>query len=166
MTDIDEFTDLPVFVEIKRHSNVKYELNKETFKLEIDRMLHYPYFYPYAYGFFLNTIAGDGDELDALIISNNQLKNDIIIKGAIVGGLMMEDEGGIDEKIFVVPSHELEEFENMRPEKKAEIYEDIAWFFSNYKNKELVKWSKVHSTMSREDAIATYKKCRIPQNNK
>jgi inorganic pyrophosphatase len=70
----------------------------------------------------------------------------------------MEDEGGIDEKVFVVPSNELEEFLSMRDEKKNEIYEDIAWFFSNYKNKELVKWSKVHNTMNREEAIEVYKK--------
>ncbi len=145
---------VPVFVEIKRHGNVKYELNKTLNKLEIDRILHYPYFYPYAYGFIPGTLAKDGDELDAIIISTSDIQNDIIIQTEIVGGLTMEDEGGMDEKIFVVPSHELHQYNCIPEETKRAMFEDIAWFFSNYKKKELSKWSKVHdfidSVKSRE----------------
>jgi inorganic pyrophosphatase len=52
-----------VYIEIEKHSNQKYEFNKTTNKLELDRVLPYPYFYPYAYGFIENTLAMDGDEL-------------------------------------------------------------------------------------------------------
>ena len=51
---------------------MKYEYNKDINLLELDRILKYPYFYPYAYGFFKNTIGNDGDELDALLITNEK----------------------------------------------------------------------------------------------
>jgi len=63
-----------VYIEIERFSNQKYEWNKSTESLELDRVLPYPYFYPFAYGFIENTTAEDGDELDALIVSDEPIK--------------------------------------------------------------------------------------------
>jgi inorganic pyrophosphatase len=154
----EEIGEIPVYIEIEKHTNVKYELNKETNKLEIDRVLPYPYFYPYSYGFITNTRADDGDELDALILSKNLYPRDIIVKTHMIGALIMEDEKGMDHKIFCVPVNELEEFCCLSKTKLCEMFEDIMWFFSNYKSKEKKKWSKVHGIVNYEVANDIYQK--------
>ena len=60
---------IKVYIEIEQFSNQKYEFSRETNQLELDRVLPYPYFYPYSYGFIPNPVAMDGDDLDALIIT-------------------------------------------------------------------------------------------------
>jgi inorganic pyrophosphatase len=72
-TDLDNF--VKVYIEIKQYSIIKYEYNKQTQQLEIDRILKTQYPYPYAYGFIPNTLADDGDELDILIITNKHIDN-------------------------------------------------------------------------------------------
>jgi inorganic pyrophosphatase len=153
-----------VIIEIERHSNVKWEYNRTTQTLELDRMLPYPYFYPYAYGFFPGTLGNDGDELDVLYITDtpfvnyNQIRT--TVGGYIVGGLIMEDEKGMDEKIFVVPENEVAAFQDMDHEHKNQIYEDIVWFFSHYKSKDVDKrWSKVHRIVDECEATQIYKQC-------
>ena len=144
-----------IYIEIEKHSNMKYEFNKENNKLELDRVLHYPYFYPYAYGFFEKTIGNDGDELDALLITDKYYKNGEIVNCKIVGGLVMEDEHGMDEKIFVVPINDYM-YIDLDEEDKKEIHDNIIWFFSNYKSKDKDKWSKVHRLMNSKQAINLY----------
>jgi len=144
-----------IYIEIEKHSNMKYEFNKEINKLELDRILPYPYFYPYAYGFFKNTIGNDGDELDALLITNDKYNIDENVKCKIIGGLIMEDEKGMDEKIFVVPINDTMYY-NLTELEKNEIHNNIIWFFSNYKSKEKEKWSKVHRLMNETEAINLY----------
>lgn len=63
-----------IFIEIEQNSNMKYEFNKQTKRLELDRILEEPYKYPCSYGFILNTLAMDGDELDVLILTNKHIK--------------------------------------------------------------------------------------------
>jgi inorganic pyrophosphatase len=157
----EEIGEIPVYVEIEKHTNVKYELNKEAHKLEIDRVLPYPYFYPYSYGFIPNTCAEDGDELDALIFSRNSYPKDIIVKTHIIGALIMEDEKGIDHKLFCVPVNEIEDFCCLTKAKLCQMFDDIAWFFSNYKSKEKKKWSKVHGVVNYKTAIEIYQKCLL-----
>lgn len=153
-----------IIIEIERHSNTKWEYDRVNDRLYLDRVLKYPYFYPQAYGFFPNTIGNDGDELDVLLITDckylNYNDDRKTVKGYIVGGLMMHDEKGADEKIFVVPSDELESYIAMPLAKKTEIYDDIVWFFSNYKMNEPEKWSKVDYMMDAEEAINTYVSAR------
>lgn len=144
-----------IHIEIEKHSNKKYEYDREKNELFLDRILPYPYFYPYAYGYFKNTIGNDGDELDVLVITNFEYKVDQHIQCRIVGGLIMEDEKGMDEKIFVVPIHDNKYLE-MSESEKNEIHENIIWFFTNYKSKEKNKWSKVHRLMTMEDAVELY----------
>jgi inorganic pyrophosphatase len=91
-----------VYIEIEKNSNIKYEFNKENNKLEIDRILDPPFVYPYAYGFIPNTLAMDGDDLDILIITDKNLKNDNFYDVYIIGVLIMEDEKGMDEKVLCV----------------------------------------------------------------
>ena len=71
---------IKVYIEIEKFSNIKYEFNKELNKLCVDRILPYPYFYPYAYGFIPNTKALDGDELDICVLTNIPYKNDVLLE--------------------------------------------------------------------------------------
>ena len=162
MTTIPSSAQQPVevIIEIERHSNLKWEYDRVNDRLFLDRTLKYPYFYPQTYGFFPNTIGNDGDELDVLLITDRKYVNyndsRKTVKGYIVGGLMMHDEKGADEKIFVVPEDELETYLNMPVKQKTAIYDDIVWFFSNYKINEPEKWSKVDYMMESQEAVDTY----------
>jgi inorganic pyrophosphatase len=78
------------------------------------------------------------------------------IKAYIIGGLMMHDEKGADEKIFVVPEDEFESYKSMSEKSKNSIYDDIIWFFSNYKMNEPDKWSKVDYMMEQQEAFDVY----------
>jgi inorganic pyrophosphatase len=144
-----------VHVEIEKHSNEKREYDTNECAFVLDRILPYPYFYPYAYGYFSGTLGNDGDELDALIITNKHYRIDDIVDCRIVGGLSMEDEKGMDEKIFVVPLHDTE-YETMTRAEKEEVHENISWFFTNYKNKTKGRWSKVHGFLGQDTAISLY----------
>jgi inorganic pyrophosphatase len=143
-----------VYIEIEKGSNIKYEYDKESKKLIVDRILDEPYVYPYAYGFIPNTMAFDNDELDVLIITNKYIKNDEYYSVYIVGCLVMEDEKGMDEKILCVLEEEYDKMNNLTEESKESIYD----FFSNYKKKDIHKWSNVLGFISQEMSIELYKK--------
>jgi inorganic pyrophosphatase len=149
-----------VYIEIERDSNLKYELNKETGKLEIDRTLPYPYYYPCAYGFIEKTLAMDDDELDALILTEKKLSNDSWYDAYIIGVLVMSDEKGLDEKIICVLAEDYGLINDIEliPD---EIKENIHWFFSNYKNKTPGKWSSVEGFKNKDAAVHIYGKSLI-----
>jgi inorganic pyrophosphatase len=146
-----------VYIEIEKHSNQKYEFNKTTNKLELDRVLPYPYFYPYAYGFIENTLAMDGDELDVLIITDKELKNDNWYDVHMIGVLIMSDEKGLDEKILCVLPGDYETMNDIHL-LSDEIKDNIQWFFSNYKNKTPGKWSTVEGFDNKGVAKQIYEK--------
>ena len=103
-----------VIIEVSANSNVKYEMDKESGALIVDRFLHTPMFYPANYGFLPHTLADDGDPLDALVITRFKLQEGSVIKAKPVGVLIMEDEKGMDEKIICVPSNKLDKaYENV-----------------------------------------------------
>jgi len=149
-----------IIIEIERHSNIKWEYDRVNDTLFLDRVLKYPYFYPYAYGFFPKTLGNDGDELDALLITEtpyqNYTGNKTTIECYIVGGLMMNDEKGEDEKIFVVPKDEINEYLSKSDAEKQQIQDDIIWFFSNYKLREEGKWSQDGILLDVDTAINVY----------
>jgi len=147
---------IEVFIEIEKFSNQKYEVNKDTGELELDRILPYPYFYPYAYGFIPNTLAMDCDDLDALIITDIPLKKDNKYKAKIVGVLVMEDEKGMDEKVLCV-LHEDSNDINDISDFETDVLDNVKWFFENYKNKTPGKWSKVIGYENKKYAIDLYK---------
>lgn len=156
----DEYDDgvVPVFVEIEQHSNEKWEWNHETQTLELDRMLPAPYKYPFAYGFIPDTLGGDGDALDALIVtvSSHPLIQQMTYEVRIVGVLVMEDEQGRDEKMLCVLEKDwiqgIRELEHL-PLKSRD---DIQYFFAHYKSKTPRKWSRVHGLLGRKEAIKLY----------
>jgi len=151
---------VPVYIEIEKDSNIKYELNKDLNKLEVDRVLPYPYYYPYYYGFILKTKAMDDDELDALIITEKNLEKDRIYYVYIIGVLIMRDEKGMDEKVLCVLEDDYDTINNIN-DLNSEIKENIFWFFSNYKTKTPNKWTEVYGFKNKEDAINIYEKSRI-----
>ena len=127
------------YIEIEKHSNLKYEYDKTLNQLILDRILPYPYFYPYAYGFIPNTLAKDNDELDVLIISNYKIEKDQFYEAYIIGVLLMEDEQGVDEKILCVVDEEYDGIKDIE-DLDDNVLENIHWFFSNYKKKSPGKW--------------------------
>lgn len=145
------------YIEIEKHSNIKYEYNHCLKKLEIDRIMPYPYFYPYAYGFIPYTLASDGDELDILIITNQPCLKDFTYDVYIIGALVMEDEKGMDEKILAVLCDEPTNICDI-DDLSNEIKDNIYWFFSNYKSKTPGKWSKVMGFIDKSEAIELYNK--------
>ena len=89
---------------------VKYELDKASGALRVDRFLHTAMFYPGNYGFIPHTLSADGDPCDVLVVSQVQVVPGAIVRCRPVGALMMEDEAGGDEKIIAVPVDALAPF--------------------------------------------------------
>lgn len=134
---------------------VKYELDKETGAMFVDRFLHTAMQYPGNYGFIPGTLSGDGDPVDIIIIGQISVMPGCVMPVRPVGVLMMEDEGGMDEKIIAVPANSLhpyhtdiESFEDLRPI----LREKIEHFFTHYKDLEKGKWSKVARWGDAEEA--------------
>ena len=152
-------TPVKAFIEIEKGCNIKFELNKNTNTLEIDRMLPQPYVYPYSYGFIPNTIAEDGDELDILILSEKPIPNNHTISVYMIGALLMEDEHGKDDKIIAVCDNDYF-YGNKRNicDLSSDVIESIQTFFANYKLNEPGKWSKVEGFVDKTYAYDIYRR--------
>lgn len=125
---------------------VKYEMDKESGLMFVDRFLHTAMVYPGNYGFIPHTLSGDGDPVDVLVIGNIPVMPGAVLRSRPVGVLLMEDDGGQDEKIIAVPVAKLHPYHNdvTDIEDVRQILRDqIAHFFSHYKDLEKGKWSKV-----------------------
>lgn len=125
---------------------VKYELDKESGAMFVDRFLHTSMFYPGNYGFIPHTLSGDGDPVDVLVISSVAVMPGAVLRSRPVGVLLMEDDKGQDEKIIAVPVAKLYPYhDNIECLNDIrEIQRDqIAHFFTHYKDLEKGKWSKV-----------------------
>jgi len=151
---------LRVYIEIEQYSNQKYEWNKNTNTLDIDRVLPYPYFYPFSYGFIENTLAEDGDELDALILTNDPIERDKRYSVYPVGVLIMKDEKGMDEKVLCVLEKDYGQIQDITDISQTDL-DNIRWFFSNYKSSTPGKWSQVYSFENREHALKIYSQSKI-----
>ena len=144
-----------VVIEVSAGSNVKYEFDKETGALMVDRFLHTPMFYPANYGFLPHTLADDGDPLDALVITRFKLQEGSVIKAKPVGVLIMEDEKGMDEKIICVPADKLDKaYENVKDieDLPKQVLDEIKHFFEHYKDLEKGKFVKVQDIQNVEKA--------------
>ena len=148
------------YIEIEKDSNIKYEFDKVQNKLVVDRILKDGFHYPYAYGFIPGTLAKDNDELDVLIITNMKVNIDTNIDGYIIGGIIMEDEKGMDEKIFIVPTYEYKYLYDINL-MDMNVVEKICEFFANYKKDDDNKWSKIHGLLTKQEAIILYNSSKI-----
>ena len=102
--------DINVVIEVPANSAVKYEMDKESGAVFVDRILFTPMFYPCNYGFMPNTLSDDGDPVDVLVVGRHELAPGSVIRAVPVGVLMMEDEKGGDEKIVAVPHAKIDAF--------------------------------------------------------
>lgn len=124
---------------------VKYELDKDSGFMIVDRFLHTPMFYPGNYGFIPHTLSGDGDPVDVLVVGRKPVMPGAIMAVRPVGVLLMEDDGGEDEKIIAVPTDRLhpyhadvKDYTDLRKINR----DQIEHFFTHYKDLEPGKWSK------------------------
>ena len=150
-----------VFIEIPKDGNVKYELDKESGVIFVDRFLYTPMSYPFNYGFIPNTLSQDGDPIDVLVLSDQIVMPGTVITSKIIGLLEMEDEAGIDTKIIAVPTEKIDPLfgiYNDISELPDSLRNKIKHFFENYKTLEPGKWVKIKDWKGREEAIAAIKK--------
>ena len=122
---------------------VKYEFDKKSGAIFVDRFLHTAMFYPGNYGFIPHTLSEDGDPCDILVISQVPVVPGAVIRCRPVGALLMEDEAGTDEKILAVPVDALHPFYTgitRYRDLPAVMIEQIAHFFQHYKDLEKGKW--------------------------
>ena len=139
--------DVNVIIEIPMGgSPVKYELDKASGAMFVDRFLHTAMYYPCNYGFIPHTLSEDGDAVDAAVLGQIPVIPGCVIHSRPVGVLLMEDESGIDEKILCVPVDKLHPYyENVVSHRDVRpvLIEQIAHFFAHYKDLEKGKWAKV-----------------------
>ena len=154
--------NIDAIVEIPMNSNIKYEYDKELNMIRYNRILKSPMVYPCNYGFIPNTLGGDKDPLDILILSENSFHPGIIINCKIIGVLLMEDEEGIDEKIIGIPYVDINN-ENINDLNDISniLLKNIKYFFTNYKNNDKNKWTKVYDYENKEKAIEIIQKNKI-----
>ena len=139
--------DVNVIIEVPIGGEpIKYEMDKASGALVVDRFLYTSMRYPGNYGFIPHTLSGDGDPCDVIVANTRAIVPGAIISCRIVGVLLMEDEGGGDEKLIAVPSAKL-------TQRYADVttYTDlpqitldqIEHFFAHYKDLEPNKWVKI-----------------------
>ncbi len=125
---------------------IKYEMDKNAGTLVVDRFLYTAMRYPGNYGFIPHTLSGDGDPCDVLIANTRAIAPGAVINVRPVGVLVMEDDGGQDEKIIAVPSSKLtqryDRIGNYTDLPEITI-KQIEHFFEHYKDLEPGKWAKI-----------------------
>lgn len=139
--------DINVIVEVPIGGEpIKYEMDKEAGTLVVDRFLHTPMRYPGNYGFVPHTLSEDGDPIDVLVANTRPILPGAVINVRPIGVLKMEDDGGGDEKILAVPSPKLTKryvhVHNYTDLPQITL-DQIAHFFTHYKDLEPGKWAKL-----------------------
>lgn len=150
--------DFNVIIEIPMNADpIKYEVDKETGALFVDRFMMTSMHYPCNYGYIPHTIADDGDPVDVLVITPFPLIAGVVVRCRAVGLLQMEDEAGGDAKLLAVPIDKIlprythwQKPQDMQPI----ILEQIQHFFEHYKDLEKGKWVKIKGWQGPEAAHA------------
>ncbi len=153
--------DINVVIEIPQGSAVKYEIDKASGALMVDRFLFTPMAYPAAYGFIPGTLAEDGDPADAMVLLPGAVVPGAVVRARPIGVLLMEDEAGPDEKIVCVPHDKIHpQFSAVRS--TADLPEitrqAIEHFFTRYKDLEKGKWVKISGWADQAAAEAVIQK--------
>lgn len=150
-----------VVIEIPYGSNIKYELDKESGAVVVDRVMYSAMFYPANYGFVPNTLSNDGDPADVLVLNEYPLQAGSVIKCRLIGVLLMEDESGIDEKLLAVPVSKIDprydDIKSLDDLPKITL-DRIKNFFETYKMLEPNKWVKVKDYKGKDEAQAILQK--------
>ncbi|KXW59036.1 inorganic diphosphatase [Ferrovum myxofaciens] len=151
-------TDFNVIIEIPMHGDpIKYELDKETGAMFVDRFMSTAMHYPCNYGYIPQTLSQDGDPVDVLVITPVPLITGVVVRCRALGVLKMTDEAGQDAKLLAVPVDKLctlyrhlERVEDL-PELTLQ---QIVHFFEHYKDLEKGKWVKVEGWAGPQEAHA------------
>lgn len=154
--------DVNVIIEVPVGGEpIKYEMDKASGALVVDRYLYTSMRYPGNYGFIPHSLSDDGDPIDVLIASTRAITPGAVVNCRPIGALIMKDEAGGDEKIIAVPSTRLtrryESVENASDLPRITI-EQIEHFFAHYKDLETNKWVEVERWIDAEEAKALIKK--------
>lgn len=148
--------DIYIIVEIPAKSDpVKYEVDKESGSLFVDRFMPTAMFYPCNYGYINNTLSLDNDPVDVMICTPYPIRSGSIIRGRPVGLLEMEDESGEDAKVIAVPHESVtKDYEYVKNiyDLSESLLAQIVHFFENYKKLEKGKWVKVRGWKGVETA--------------
>ncbi len=155
-------------IEIPYGSSIKYEIDKESGAVVVDRVMHSAMYYPANYGFVNQTLSQDGDPADILVLTEYPMQAGSVVNCRLIGVLLMEDESGIDEKLLAVPVSKIdptfEEIQELSDLPKHTLSK-IKNFFETYKMLEPGKWVKVKNFEGKEvatkilqDAIENYGK--------
>src|ERR1700752_644086 len=148
--------DVNVVIEIPLGGNpVKYELDKVSGAMYVDRFLYTAMFYPGNYGFIPHTLAADGDPMDVNVLGPTAVVPGAVVRSRPVGALIMEDEAGGDEKIIAVPVDKLHpSYTNVGSYRDlpAIMCDQIAHFFKHYKDLEKGKWVSITNWLDAEPA--------------
>ena len=148
--------EINVLIEVPLRSDpIKYEYDKETGFIFVDRYLYTTMFYPCNYGFIPQTLSDDGDPIDVMVVGRMPVIPGAILRARPIGVLKMEDEAGMDEKILAVPIDKITPIN-----RNIKTYRDIpeidlariAHFFEHYKDLEPNKWVKVQGWDGIEEA--------------
>ncbi len=145
-------TDFLSVVEIPKGGNCKYELDKDTGRLRLDRILYTSTHYPANYGFIPRTYADDGDPLDVLVICAEPIYPMTLVQVYPIGGIRMLDDGRVDDKIIAIPFADptyntIKTVDGL----PVHIFEEIMHFFTVYKQLEN-KTTDVQALYGREHA--------------
>ena len=152
--------DFLAVIEIEKGSKNKYEMDKETGALRLDRILYTSTHYPANYGFIPRTFADDGDPLDVLVLCSEKIITMSLVRCYPIGVIAMEDGGAIDEKIIAIPFDDptyntytdISELPN-------HVSDEIKHFFKVYKNLENKKETVVSDVLDNENAKKIIEKC-------
>lgn len=160
----DRDTFFPVVIEISKGSKCKYELDKKTGLLMLDRVLYSSVHYPANYGFIPQTHAGDGDPLDVLVLMQEPVVPLTIVRARAIGGFFMRDDKGVDDKIIAVAVDDpsvahYKDHDELPPHMAKELMR----FFSDYKVLENkfaevdTMYDRAHAMQVIEESVSAYR---------
>lgn len=164
--------EINVIIEIPMNGEpVKYEVDKETGALFVDRFMTTAMFYPSNYGYIPNTLSEDGDPVDVLVVTPVPLISGAVIPCRVVGMLKMTDESGVDAKLLAVPITKLSKmYQNIQThlDLPQHLLLSLEHFFNHYKDLEEGKWVKIDGWVgpeaARDEIMASV--ARFDQNKK
>lgn len=148
--------DVNVIIEIPANADpIKYEVDKDSGAVMVDRFMATCMFYPCNYGYIPHTLAEDGDPVDVLVIAPYSLHPGSVIRVRPIGMLNMEDESGQDAKLLAVPVDKLTAlYKDVKTHEDVSplLLKQITHFFEHYKDLEPGKWVKVRDWVGPEEA--------------
>ena len=156
--------EVNVYIEIPENSSIKYELDKESGLVAVDRFMYTAMAYPFNYGFIPGTKAEDGDAVDVLVLSSQPVHPGVLIPARPIGLLGMEDEAGLDNKILAVPTEKVDPYyahiKDITDIDDA-TKDKIKHFFEYYKELEKGKWVKLKNFVDRKEALKDIEKSKL-----